>query len=138
MKERLASGSSRSGVHGGTWALEKGAGDGEAPGRRLGVRFGAGKQRRGERLGATTRIEDEKIRSVPFGSDEGVAELEAWRGGLGGFSGTMNREESETWQRHAGLLLLAGDEGAAMDRKKRPTMVSCGGNRERERDERGK
>ena len=35
-------------------ALEKGAGGGEAPGRRLGVRFGAGKQRRGEGLGAVT------------------------------------------------------------------------------------
>ena len=29
------------------------------------------------------------------------------------------------------LLLLEGDGGAAMDRKKRPAMVSCGGDRER-------
>mgnify|MGYP000977547007 CR=1 FL=1 len=29
------------------------------------------------------------------------------------------------------LLLLEGDEGATTDRKKRPAMVSCGGNRER-------
>ena len=30
----------------------------------------------------------------------------------------------------ARLLLLEGDEGTAMDQKKRSTMVSCGGNRE--------
>ena len=105
-------------------------------GRRKEFRRGAGPWRD---LASARDGEDEQIRSVPSGSDEEVAvELQAWRGGLGGFRGAMNRKESETWRRRAGLLLLAGDEGAATDRKKRPTMVSCGGNRERERDERGK
>ena len=93
-------------------------------GRRKEVRRGAGPRRD---LASARDGEDEQIRSVPSGSDEEVAmELEAWRGGLGGFRGARNtccrrrmrelrggyegRKEKGRGEGHGLLVMLDGDE----------------------------